>query len=46
MFGVGSMIDLQLPDHSVTLHYKIPGALSVAGLVLFLARMMKGLFVR
>lgn len=43
---MGSVIDQQLPTHSITAHYKVPGALVVIALVLFLARMMKGLFVR
>lgn len=45
-FFLGELIDAHLHDHPVTLHFKLLAGLAGAGLVLFLARTMRGIFVR
>ncbi len=45
-FLIGGAIDIYLPDHPVTLHYKVLGGVVGAGAVLFLARNMKGVVLR
>jgi len=45
-FFLGGLIDGYLHDHSVTIHYKLLGGIAGTGLVLFLARKMKGVVLR
>jgi hypothetical protein len=43
---IGEAIDTYLHDHEVTAHFKLLGGIVGTGAILFLARMMKGIFVR
>lgn len=45
-FFLGEVIDSQLIDQSVTVHWKVLAGVAGAGLVLLLARTMRGVFVR
>jgi len=44
--GLGLLIDSHLQDHDVTIHFKIIAGLLGAGLVLFIAQKLKGIFLR
>jgi len=45
-FALGTVIDSYLHDHDITIHFKILAGLLGAGLILFLAQKMKGIFLR
>jgi hypothetical protein len=45
-FVLGEFIDGYLHHHPVTIHYKVLGGMAGAGLILFLARQMKGIVLR
>jgi hypothetical protein len=45
-FLLGEVIDSYLTDQPFTIHYKAAAGLVGAGAVLFIARLLKGVFVR